>query len=125
MSPDFRKMVAVLKLRFWNSNYVGTQFGGAMFAMADPFYMVMLIRNLGPNYRVWDKAATINYIKPGKTDVTATFEISQKDIDDIKEILNSSEKLEWVRNVDIIDANGVVVAQVEKVVHIRKLNQAS
>src|ERR1700730_5662630 len=84
MSEDYRKIRAKLKLRFWNTNYVGTQYGGSIYSLSDPFYMLMIIKNLGPEYSVWDKAANIHFIKPGKSDLFADFNLSELEIEDIK-----------------------------------------
>ena len=67
VAPDMKAIDVEMKLRWWNANYVGTHFGGSLFAMTDAFYMLMLMANLGRGYIVWDKAATIRYRKPGKT----------------------------------------------------------
>ncbi len=109
-----------MKLRFWNANYVGTQFGGSLFAMTDAFYMLMLIANLGSGYIVWDKAATIRYRKPGKGTVRAEFRLSDSQIDDIREKLKRLPKYEPVFYVEVKDEAGVVIAEVEKVIHVRK-----
>lgn len=119
-SDNFRYMRVKLKLRFYNANYVGTQFGGLLFAMTDPFYMIMLIKNLGPNYVVWDKSACISYLKPGCSDVFAEFILSQEDLSEITNTLESQGKMDWKRQVEIKDKQGTIIAIVDKVVYIRK-----
>jgi acyl-coenzyme A thioesterase PaaI-like protein len=119
-SKDFRHITAKLKLRFWSANFVGTQYGGSLFSMSDAFYMVMLMKNLGSEYSVWDKAATIRYINPGKTDVTAEFTLSQEEIDDIKKKVNEQGRLHWQKTVEIKDAHGKIVAEVDKTISIKK-----
>ena len=74
-----------MKLRFWNRNYVGTHYGGSLYSMADPFYMLMLMENLGRDYIVWDKAASIRFRKPGKGRVKAEFRLTDAQLDDIRE----------------------------------------
>src|SRR5262249_55481589 len=111
MQPDMKAIDVEMKLRWWNRNYVGTHFGGALYAMTDPFYMVMLIYNLGPGFIVWDKAATIRFRKPGRGTVRAEFRLSENQIDDIRARL---EKLEPLFTVEVKDENGVVIAEVEK-----------
>ncbi len=37
LSNDWRHVEVELRLRPWNRNYVGTHFGGSLFAMTDPF----------------------------------------------------------------------------------------
>ncbi|HWW13273.1 MAG TPA: DUF4442 domain-containing protein [Candidatus Dormibacteraeota bacterium] len=120
IAPDMKAVDVEVKLRFWNANYVGTHFGGSLFAMTDPFYMLMLMANLGSDYIVWDKAATIRYRKPGKGTVRAEFRLSDSQIDDIREKLKALPKYEPVFSVEVKDEAGVVIAEVEKVLHVRK-----
>jgi Domain of unknown function (DUF4442) len=120
IAPDMKAVDVEMKLRFWNANYVGTQFGGSLFAMTDPFYMLMLMSNLGPDYIVWDKAAAIRYRKPGKGTVRAEFRLSDSQIDDIREKLNTLPKYEPVFSVEVRDETGLVIAEVEKLLYVRK-----
>ena len=120
MTKDFRHIIARLKLRFWNANFVGTQYGGLIFSMTDPFYMIMLIQNLGEEYVVWDKSAHIKYIKPGRTDLTADFHLTEEDLKLIREHIQENGRMEWKRKVEIKDLQGDIVAEVEKVISIKK-----
>ena len=78
VSPDFREMEVKMTLKWYNKNYVGTHYGGSIYSMADPFYMVMLIEILGKEYQVWDRKGTIEFLKPGKTELCAKFHVSTK-----------------------------------------------
>ncbi|MGA7423562.1 MAG: DUF4442 domain-containing protein [Candidatus Sulfotelmatobacter sp.] len=120
IAPDMRAVDVEMKLHFWNANYVGTHFGGSLFAMTDPFYMLMAMANLGSDYIVWDKAATIRYKKPGRGTVRAQFRLSDSQIDDIREKLKMLPKYEPVFTVEVKDEAGTLIAEVEKVLHIRK-----
>ncbi len=120
VASDMKSVDVEMRLGFWNANYVGTHFGGSLFAMTDPFYMLMLMANLGPDYVVWDKAATIRYRKPGRGTVRAEFRLSDSQIDDVREKLKALPKYEPVFLVEVKDAAGVVIAEVEKMLHIRK-----
>src|ERR1700719_3311504 len=120
IAPDMRAVDVEMKLRFWNANYVGTHFGGSLFAMTDPFYMLMLMANLGGEYIVWDKAATIRYRKPGRGTVRAEFRLSDGQIEDIHEKLKTLPKYEPVFTVEVKDEAGVVIAEVEKLLHVRR-----
>lgn len=119
-TKNYRHFIVKLKLRFWTANLVGTQYGGSMFSMTDPFYMMMLMKNLGPKYVIWDKSATIHYLKPGKTDVIAEFILTQEDIDNILKTLEEHGRMHWVRKIEIKDKNQEVIAEVEKVISIKK-----
>ena len=109
-----------MKLRFWNRNYVGTHYGGSLYSMADPFYMLMLMENLGRDYIVWDKAASIRFRKPGKGRVKAEFRLTDAQLDEIREKLKLQEKYEPTFVVEVKDEAGEVVAEVQKVLHIRR-----
>ncbi len=119
IAPDMKAIDVEMKLRFWNANYVGTHFGGSLFAMTDPFYMLMLIANLGGDYIVWDKAASIRYRKPGKGTVRAEFRLADAQLDDIRDKLKTLPKYEPVFQVQVKDEAGVVIAEVEKLLHVR------
>lgn len=109
-----------MKLHFWNSNYVGTHYGGSLYSMTDPFYMLMLIENLGRDYVVWDKSACIRFRKPGRGKVSAEFRVSQAQLDDIRTSLRTESKVEPTFTVEVKDEAGEVIAQVEKVLHVRR-----
>ena len=120
IAPDMKSIDVELKLRFWNANYVGTHFGGSLFTMTDPFYMLMLMANLGRDYIVWDKAANIRYKKPGRGTVRAEFRLSHRQLDDIREKLETLPKYEPRFTVEVKDEQGVVIAEVEKLLYVRK-----
>jgi len=119
-SADRKSVDVEMKLHFWNRNYVGTHYGGSLYSMADPFYMLMLMNNLGAGYIVWDKAATIRFRKPGKGRVRAEFRLTDAQLDNIREQLQTLPKYEPTFTVEVKDDAGEVVAVVEKVLHIRK-----
>jgi acyl-coenzyme A thioesterase PaaI-like protein len=120
ISADYREIDVEMKLRFWNANYVGTHYGGSLYSMADPFYMLMLIQNLGRDYIVWDKAASIRFRKPGRGTVVAQFRISTEQLDEIRRILETEEKTEPVFTVEIKDESGTVIAEVQKTLYVRR-----
>jgi len=115
-----REVDVEMKLRPWNRNYVGTHYGGSLYSMTDPFYMLMLMENLGRDYIVWDKAASIRFRKPGKGRVKAEFRLSDVQIDEIRDKLTTQEKYEPTFLVQVKDEAGDVVAEVQKVLHVRK-----
>jgi len=109
-----------MKLRAWNRNYVGTHYGGSLYSMTDPFYMLMLMENLGRDYIVWDKAAIIRFRKPGKGKVKAEFRLSDAQLEEIRDKLTSQEKYDSTFLVEVKDEAGEVVAEVQKVIHVRR-----
>lgn len=124
IAADMQSIDVEMTLRWWNANYVGTHFGGSLFAMADPFYMLMLMANLGREYIVWDKAASIRYRKPGLGTVRAEFRLGDDQIDDIREKLKTQPKYEPTFRVEVKDEQGIVIAEVEKLLHVRPKERA-
>lgn len=121
-SPDYREIKVRMKLHWYNKNYVGTHFGGSLYAMTDPFYMMMLINNLGPGYIVWDKAAKIDFIKPGRGTVHTHFKFSEIDIQEIKAKADELGRYVFDKRADIVDDAGEVVATVNKTLYVRSKN---
>ena len=120
LSPDYKECEICLKLSWYNRNYVGTQFGGSMFVMTDPFYTLMLINILGSDYMVWDKAACIEFVKPGKTELSAEFKLTDEFVNEIIKKTSDGSPLNLKFDVDIVDKQGEVVAKVDKTVYVRK-----
>lgn len=120
VAPDFTHIEVELRLHWWNKNYVGTHFGGSLYSMTDPFFMVMLIENLGPGYQVWDKAATIRFKAPGRGRMKATFALSQAEVNEIRTAVDASGKAEPHFIVQVLDQTGFVIAEVEKTLSIKK-----
>jgi acyl-coenzyme A thioesterase PaaI-like protein len=109
-----------MKLRWWNRNYVGTHFGGSLYSMCDPWFILILIEHLGPGFTVWDKSATIRFRKPGRKTVRARFEIAAEEIDRIRDEATRQGKSEPHFVVRVIDVDDQVIAEVEKVVHVKR-----
>jgi acyl-coenzyme A thioesterase PaaI-like protein len=124
IASDWREMRIKLPLSWRTRNIVGTIFGGSMYGAVDPIYMVMLIKVLGPEYVVWDKAASIQFKKPGKRTLYATFNLAQGEINEIKAALGSSSSIERIYHVELVEADGIVHAAVEKTVYIRRKDRA-
>ncbi len=122
IAPDFRSATVELRMRLLNRNYVGTHFGGSLFAMTDPFFMIMMMKNLGTEYLVWDKSGTVRFLKPARGTVVATFHIPEEVVARARELTAGGARHEPQFKVDIIDASGAVVADVEKTLYIRRKN---
>ena len=124
ISDDFRDVQVSMGLGWYNRNYVGTHFGGSLYSMIDPFFMLMLMENLGRDYIVWDKSADIDFISPGKGPVFARFRIDQGLLDEVREHTANGEKYLPQLRIDIHDGAGTLVARVEKTLYVRLKPQA-
>ena len=82
--------------------------------------MLMLMKILGPEYTVWDKAAKVRFRKPGKGALFADFQLSADEIDEIKSLAETSRSLDRIYNVELKSNDGVVHAEIEKTLYIAK-----
>lgn len=133
IGDDWRSARVELRMRPWNRNYVGTHFGGSLFAMTDPFWMILVLRSLGRDYIVWDRAGEIAFLKPGRGTVRAEFSLGEDVLDALRAAAAgqpthegpaisrtaSGAVLRWF-DTDVIDAQGEVVARVRKQLYVRR-----
>ena len=120
IAGDWQEIRITLPLSWRTRNYVGTIFGGSMYGAADPFYMIMLIKLLGSQYTVWDKAAAIRFRRPGRSTLEAQFLMTAEIVDSIRAELVQVSKVDRVFSVELRSADGTVHALVEKTVHISR-----
>lgn len=119
-TQDLREIETRMKLRYLNMNPVGSHYGGSLFSMTDPFYMLMLIYHIGKDHFVWDKSATIEFCRPARSEVRANFVLTDEMISNIIEKTKDSQPHFMDFQVDILDTEDSVVAKVNKTLYIRR-----
>ena len=125
LDADFRHARVELRMRPWNRNYVGTHFGGSLFAMTDPFWMLLVMSSLGRDYIVWDQAGSIEFVRPGRGTVHAAFDLDEATLDAIRAATaHGAKTLHWF-DTDVTDASGAVVARVRKQVYVKRKRTAA
>lgn len=117
---DFSRARVELRMRFLNRNYVGTHFGGSLFSMTDPFCMILMMMRLGPGYVVWDKAGTIRFRKPGKGTVACEIHMTDEEVARVRSVVDAQGRMEPVYTIEVKNAAGEVVAEVEKTLSVKK-----
>jgi len=120
IASDWREVRVEVPLSLRTRNYVGTIFGGSLYAAVDPFYMIMLMENLGRGYVVWDRAATIRFRRPGRSTLHATLRIDEAELAAVREAAERERSVDRTYAVELVDRDGEVHARVEKVVYVRK-----
>ncbi len=120
IASDWREILVKVPLTWRTRNIVGTIFGGSMYGAIDPIYMVMLIKILGPEYVVWDKAATVRFKRPGKSTLYAKFILTEEEVAAIKAELAAAPSIERSYLVELVDADGTVCASVDKTIYIKR-----
>lgn len=111
--------VVSMPLTTLNKNIVGTQFGGSLYSMTDPFYMLMLMHQLGSSYVVWDKSSHIEFVAPGHSKVTARMKISSSEVATIQELAKDGDAVFREYVTDIVDEQQKIIATVTKTLYIR------
>ncbi|MFJ5217277.1 DUF4442 domain-containing protein [Streptomyces sp. NPDC088354] len=120
IADDWSSAWVRLRLHRFNRNYVGTHFGGSLFSMADPFWMLLTMNRLGRDYSVWDRAAEIDFLSPGRGDVFADFKLTEDRLDEMRDLTAHGDKaLVWLEN-DVVADDGTVVARVRKQLYGRR-----
>lgn len=120
LSADYRSADVELRQRWYNRNYVGTHFGGSLFAMTDAWYMIMLLQNMGREYYVWDKSAAIEYVAPGRGTVRAHFHLDEETLLRIRERTATGEKYLPEFTVDIVNTDNLLIARVTRTLYVRR-----
>lgn len=120
IASDWSEIRIALPLSWRTRNYVGTIFGGSLYGAVDPFYMIMLIMLLGPEYTVWDKAAAIRFRRPGRSTLKALFLMTPEMVDSIRSELMRVAKVDRIYSVELRGTDGTVHAVIEKTIHISR-----
>jgi acyl-coenzyme A thioesterase PaaI-like protein len=120
VAHDLTRVEVALVLTRWNQNVMGTHFGGSLYAMCDPFLMVMIMLRLGPSFHVWDKGATIDFVRPGRGTVTVVFELSDERVEAIRREAESGKKVLPTFDLNVVDESGATIAHVQKILYVRK-----
>lgn len=123
IADDWHEIQVKLPLNWRTRNYVGTIYGGSIYASIDPIYMLMLIKILGPEYIVWDKAAKIGFKRPGRETLFAEFRLSREEIEEIRLLAENAKSIDRIYNLELKDKRGVPHALIEKTLYISKKRQ--
>jgi acyl-coenzyme A thioesterase PaaI-like protein len=119
VAGDLRSVEVEMPLTWFNRNYVGTHFGGSLYSMCDPFFMLMVMMTIGDAYVVWDKSASIRFVRPGRGRVRARFDVTPERVAAIREEADREGRSEPEFQVEVTDEAGEVIARVHKVLHVR------
>ena len=124
IAKDFKEIRVSMRLRWYNKNAVGTHFGGSLYAMVDPHLMLMLMKLLGPDYMVWDKSASIDFLQPGTGKVSATIRIDNETLQTIEQAVAVNRKYQPEFSIQVVDEKDRLVCRVNKILYVRKKRPA-
>jgi acyl-coenzyme A thioesterase PaaI-like protein len=117
---DLTAIEVEMRLRLFNQNFVGTHFGGSLYSMCDPWFMIMLMHQLGDDYVVWDKSATIEFLKPGRGTVRARFDMPREKVAELRAEVDARGKINPTFETVVTGAEGEAIARVTKLLSIRR-----
>ena len=121
VAPDYSWAEASMVLRFYNRNYFGTHFGGSLYSMVDPVYVLLLANRLGPGYSVWDRSAEIEFVRPGRGRVRAVFEVGDDRLAEVRAATEGGARFMPVWPVEVLDSRDKVVARIHKGLYVRRI----
>lgn len=124
LAEDASEVQVRMRLVESNTNFVGTHFGGSLYAMVDPHLMLLLIHRLGPDYIVWDRAARIEFLRPGRGTVSATVRVTEAEVEAIREATARGDKHHPEWTLEVLNEDGEVVASVHKTLYVRRKRDA-
>ena len=120
ISADWMEMDLAMKLRWYNRNAMGTQFGGSLYSMVDPHFMLLLMQKLGKGYVIWDRAAQIEFLSPGRGEVRAEIRLTEAQVDNIRRLTADGTPCRPEFDVKINDLNGKLIARVHKTLYVKQ-----
>lgn len=118
VEPDFSSVEIRVPISYKNKNYVGTIFGGSLFAATDPIYMVQLIQILGKDYVVWDKSSMVKFKRPASSDAYAVFAFTDDEINQLKADISEKKEVDLVKPVLLTSKDGKLFCEIEKVIYV-------
>ena len=119
IAADWSEARVELRHGRFNRNFIGTHYGGSLFSMTDPFYALMLMHRLGDQYLVWDQAASIDFVAPGRGPVSAQFVLDESRLQEIRRQAAAGQKVLPQFDVEVKDESGALVARVRKILYVR------
>jgi acyl-coenzyme A thioesterase PaaI-like protein len=120
IAHDWSEVRVRLPLNWRTRNIVGTIFGGSLYGALDPIFMIQLMQGLGPEFVVWDKAATVRFKRPGRGLLRATFRMPREEVEAVRAEATSNGRAERTYTVELVDTDGTVHVSCDKVISIRR-----
>ena len=109
---------------FLNINYNNSIFGGTIFSGSDPFYAVLfdqILQRKNIKCRVWLKSASINYLKPGRTNLVFSITLTEEEILEAETALRTVGKFVKAYSINMFNSEGELCATVINEVYVRNL----
>jgi acyl-coenzyme A thioesterase PaaI-like protein len=119
IAEDLREIGIRLPLNRATRNLHGTIYGGAIYSAVDPLHAVIIASHLGPDFHVWMKSASIDFRRPGRSDLFAKVRVHPHEIEEMRAALARTSKIDRQFQVALTDAKGETCSHVTLTVHVR------
>jgi acyl-coenzyme A thioesterase PaaI-like protein len=128
IKEGFKGCRVKIKKSFLNRNMNGTIFGGALFSASDPFYAILywqIFERKGYKIQTWLKSAEIHYLRPANQSLYLDFEVTNEQILEAEESLNSIGKYKHTHEVRYKSKDGdiYVIAKTEVYLRLTRASQ--
>lgn len=120
IAPDWTSGELTMRVAPWTANTHGTAFGGALFAATDVLYGAPLSGQLGGDYQVWTKSATIDFHRPGRGQLTCRVEVPATEADLIRDQLSEQRSTSVVHTALIVDSREKAVVEARHTMSVRR-----
>lgn len=104
-------------------NFGKAIFGGTIYTATDPFYAMLfgqLLKHKGYHISVWLKGASIQFLRPGRTDLHYRISITEDMINEVEEALNKNGVFVKSYSIEIYSKTGDLYAIAKNEIYIRK-----
>lgn len=120
IAADWSHSRVEMRQGWLNLNFHRVHFGGSLYAMTDPFPALLLQQQLGPEYKVVDQRARIEFLKPGRGRLTVDTRVPAGEAERLRRAGEHGAKLLPEYCVEVTDQSGAVVARVHRTVYVRR-----
>ena len=117
IAGDFKELHVSIKLNIRTRNRVGTVYGGSIYSSVDPYFMLLFMEILGRDYVVWDKGASMKFVRPIVDKVKCRFLITDELIAEVKQKVAENGEYTFDLPLKYEDDNGTVYATFTKQVY--------
>ncbi|MBK8366345.1 MAG: DUF4442 domain-containing protein [Bacteroidetes bacterium] len=104
-------------------NFGKAIFGGTIYTATDPFYAMLfgqLLKHKGYQISVWLKSASIQFVRPGRTDLFYQITITDDMIQEAEDALNKNGVFIKSYSIEIYSKTGDLCAIAKNEIYIRK-----
>ncbi|MDB5021430.1 MAG: hypothetical protein JWQ28_2557 [Pedobacter sp.] len=122
---DFFGVDVKIAKSLFNNNYNGSIFGGTIYCATDPVYALLfdqVLQRKGFKVRVWLKSASIQYLKPGRSNLYFTVLLTDEMLEEAIHALNTVGKFVKAYPIEILNKEGELCATVMNEVYVRNLH---